>query len=68
LRGFRRVHLAAGERRTVAFDLQAQQDLRQYDEARGGYAVPAGAYEVRVGSSSADIRAKDGFRVEANRD
>lgn len=68
LRGFQRVHLAAGERRTVAFDLDAQQALRQYDEARGAYAVLPGAYEVRVGSSSADIHATAGFTVEAHRD
>jgi beta-glucosidase len=68
LRGFQRVHLAAGERRTVAFDLDAQQALRQYDEARGAYAVPPGVYEVRVGSSSADIHATAGFTVEAHRD
>ncbi len=68
LRGFQRVHLAAGERRSVAFDLEAQQALRQYDEARGAYAVPPGAYEVRVGSSSANIHATAGFTVEARRD
>lgn len=68
LRGFQRVHLGPGERRTVAFELQAQQALRQYDEARAAYAVPAGAYEVRVGSSSADIRATGRFTVEADRD
>lgn len=68
LRGFQRVHLAAGERRSVAFDLEAQQALRQYDEARGAYAVPPGTYEVRVGSSSADVRATADFTVEARRD
>lgn len=68
LRGFQRVHLAPGERRTVAFELQANQALRQYDEARAAYAVPAGAYEVRVGASSADIRATRRFTVEAARD
>ncbi len=68
LRGFQRVHLAPGERRTVAFDLDAQHALRQYDEGRGAYAVPPGTYEARVGSSSADVRATAGFTVEANRD
>lgn len=68
LRGFQRVHLAPGERRTVAFDLDAQQALRQYDEARGAYAVPPGTYEIRIGSSSADVRATAGFTVEASRD
>ncbi len=68
LRGFQRLHLAPGERRTVAFDLHAQQALRQYDEARGAYVVPPGAYEVRIGGSSADARVQSRFTVEANRD
>lgn len=68
LRGFQRVQLAPGERRTVAFDLDATQALRQYDEARAAYVVPPGAYEVRVGSSSADARVQARFTVEAARD
>lgn len=68
LRGFQRIHLAPGERRTVAFELDAQQALRQFDEARGAYAVPAGLYEVRVGGSSADDRVHARFEVEAARD
>lgn len=68
LRGFQRVHLAPGERRTVTFDLQAKDALRQYDEVRAAYAVPAGSYEARVGSSSTDIRATGRFTVEAGRD
>lgn len=68
LRGFQRVHLAPGERRTVAFNLDAHQALREYDEARGAYRVPPGAYEVRIGGSSADARVQARFNVEANRD
>jgi beta-glucosidase len=68
LHGFQRIHLAPGERRSVAFDLDAHQALRQYDDTRAAYTVPPGAYEVRVGSSSADVRAKAGFTVEAARD
>ncbi|WP_242892800.1 glycoside hydrolase family 3 protein [Stenotrophomonas maltophilia] len=63
LRGFQRVQLAPGERRTVTFTLQAAQALRHYDEARAAYAVQPGAYEVRVGASSADIRAQGRFTV-----
>ncbi len=68
LRGFQRVHLAAGERRTVTFDLDAQHALREYDDARGAYVVRPGAYEVRIGGSSADARVRSRFTVEANRD
>lgn len=63
LRGFQRVHLAPGERRTVTFTLEAAQALRHYDEARAAYAVQPGAYEARVGASSADIRAQGRFTV-----
>lgn len=65
LRGFQRIHLAAGERRTVVFELEPQQALRRYDEARGAYTVPPGRYEVRVGGSSADVRAHALFEVTA---
>ena len=68
LRGFQRVHLAAGERRTVDFELDAAQALRQYDETRGAYVVPPGEYEVRLGGSSADARVQARFTVEAKRD
>jgi len=68
LRGFQRVQLAAGERRTVTFDLDAQQALREYDDARGAYVVRPGAYEIRIGGSSADARVRSRFTVEASRD
>jgi len=44
-------------------DEKAAQALRHYDEARAAYAVQPGAYEVRVGASSADIRAQGRFTV-----
>lgn len=47
LRGFRRVHLAAGESRTVAFDLSPR-DLSMVTE-RGDRVVPAGDYSVSIG-------------------
>ncbi|MCS4279293.1 beta-glucosidase [Stenotrophomonas rhizophila] len=68
LRGFQRVHLTPGERRTVTFELDAQQALREYDDARGAYVVRPGAYEVRIGGSSADARVRSRFTVEASRD
>ncbi len=68
LRGIQRVHLAPGQRQTVSFLLDAHQALRQYDDGVGAYAVPAGLYEVRVGSSSADARVHARFEVEAARD
>jgi beta-glucosidase len=64
LRGFRRVHLEAGEEHEVSFDVTPAADLRYYDAARKAYAVDAGDYEVQIGASSADIRLRWRFHVE----
>jgi beta-glucosidase len=63
LRGFERVHLAAGRKKTVTFTVPAAK-LAYYDEARHGFRVEPGRYDVLVGGSSQDIRAKGAFRVE----
>jgi beta-glucosidase len=57
LKGFRRVHLAAGAREHVELPLRAA-DLGYWDQQKKGFTVEAGAgaLEIRVGSSSADIR------------
>ena len=59
LRGFQRVTLAPGETRTVTFTL-APEDLQLLD-ASMRWVVEPGSFEVRVGSSSTDIRLKDRF-------
>jgi beta-glucosidase len=53
--GFTRVHLAAGEKRTVEINVPAIA-LRRWDVTAKAYAVPAGAWTVGAGNSSADIR------------
>ncbi|HEY8994150.1 MAG TPA: glycoside hydrolase family 3 C-terminal domain-containing protein [Lacunisphaera sp.] len=53
--GFTRVHLAAGEKRTVEITVPAIA-LRRWDVTAKAYAVPAGAWTVGAGDSSADIR------------
>ncbi len=63
LRGFRRVPLAAREKKTVTFTLSAEQ-LAYYDVSQHDFRVEPGEYEVLVGGSSQDIRAKAQFRVE----
>ncbi|MGC9349276.1 MAG: fibronectin type III-like domain-contianing protein, partial [Anaerolineae bacterium] len=55
LKGFRRVHLRRGESRTVAMPL-AVRDLAFYDVDSKSWVVEPGAFEIRVGPSSGDIR------------
>jgi beta-glucosidase len=64
LRGVKRVALKPGEAGNVSFTLQAANDLRHYDVNADRYAVEAGKYEVQVGASSADIRARQTFEVK----
>ena len=64
LRGFQRIALQPGESRKVEFALTPERDLRFYDEQGKRYAVDPGAYEVQVGASSADIRARATFEVD----
>jgi len=54
LKGFQRVHLGAGERRTVTFTLTSMGLAAWSDPA--GWTVHPGRYEVLVGASSADVR------------
>jgi beta-glucosidase len=64
LRGFQRISLQPGESRKVEFAFTPERDLRFYDEQGKRYAVDPGTYEVQVGASSADIRARATFEVE----
>lgn len=63
LRGFERLNLQPGEEREVSFTFTPEISLRHYDDERKAYAVDAGAYEVQLGASSADIRLKKRFEV-----
>ena len=57
LRGFERVHLKAGEEKTVNFALTPR-DLAMWDK-QNNFVVEPGTFTVMVGSSSEDIRLKD---------
>jgi beta-glucosidase len=56
LRGFKRVHLAAGETQTITFPL-AGTSLTYWDKAKRRFSLEAGTVDIKVGASSADIRA-----------
>ena len=55
LRAFRKVRLAAGERERVTLDLD-ESAFAHFSPSVGGWVVESGEYEIRVGSSSRDIR------------
>ncbi len=61
LRGFERVHLKAGETRTVTFTLTAP-DLALWDRNMH-FVVEPGKFRVMIGSSSTDIRAASKFAL-----
>ena len=58
LRGIERIALEPGESRVVKFSIDPARDLTIYDDVKKAYAVDAGKFEVQIGASSADIRAK----------
>jgi beta-glucosidase len=58
LRGIERIDLAPGESKLVSFQVKPDRDLRIYDDEKKAYAVDPGRFEVGVGASSTDIRAR----------
>ncbi|PRA79735.1 glycoside hydrolase family 3 C-terminal domain-containing protein [Microbacterium sp. MYb66] len=55
LRGFTKVHLAAGEEKTVSFDITPR-DLSYWNARTGRWQLEPGNYRVEIGASSRDIR------------
>ncbi len=55
--------LKPGETQTLHFKLDAE-DLASFDENRSAWVAAPGTYEVRIGSSSQDIRQKCTFTLE----
>lgn len=62
LKAFKKIHLEPGQTQTVTFEL-SRDALAFYDTARGGWLAEAGEFEVLVGSSSRDIRARASFTL-----
>jgi beta-glucosidase len=63
LKDFKRITLEPGESKTVRFLLQAKV-LNYWDAGRKQFVVEPGMFEVMIGSSSADIRARARFEVD----
>jgi beta-glucosidase len=55
LKGFQRIELIPGETRRITFEL-SRRSFARYDEGLHDWTVDPGAFELRVGSSSRDIR------------
>ena len=62
LRGFQRITLNAGETRTLTFTVPASK-LAYWDERTHAFVVNPGTFDVLVGASSGDIRARDRINV-----
>jgi beta-glucosidase len=62
LRGFQRVSFKPGEQRTITFTLPAEK-LAFWDETKHAFVTEPGAFEVMVGSSSADIKVRGQLNV-----
>ena len=63
LKGFKRVHLQAGERKTVEIPLPAKR-LAYWDISAKVWHVERDRIEIRVGGSSADIRLKKTVEIK----
>jgi len=64
LKGFEKVHLAAGESREIRFTLSGR-DFAYYNTQIADWHVESGAYEVRIGASSRDIRLSGSLHVDS---
>ena len=62
--GFQKIYLKSGCEKEVSFTVKAG-DLRIYDPEQGRFLVENGAYELRIGASSRDIRLRCTLRVTA---
>ena len=57
LKAFQRVELAAGQRKTVRLRVKAK-DLAFWDVTREKFVVESGRYDLMVGASAGDVRAR----------
>ncbi|WP_294500072.1 glycoside hydrolase family 3 C-terminal domain-containing protein [uncultured Gemmiger sp.] len=67
LKGFARIHLEAGESKTVSIPLD-DKAFRYWNTPADHWAVEGGSYTVRVGASCEDIRLEAVITVEASGD
>ena len=66
LKAFAKVALEPGEERDVCFQLSGR-DFAYYDSVRKTWHVESGDFEILIGSSSADLRAKASVYMNSSR-
>ncbi|MBC9796845.1 glycoside hydrolase family 3 N-terminal domain-containing protein [Sinomicrobium weinanense] len=64
LKAFRRIHLKAGEEKTLEFQLKPE-DLMLWN-TRGKWVAEAGKFILMIGASSEDIRLNTNFKISRN--
>lgn len=65
LKAFAKLDLQPGQKTTLSFDL-GQRSLAYYDDTKAAWVAEAGEFEVLLGASSEDIRARASFCLEAD--
>lgn len=63
LKGFRKLFLQPGETKTATFTLRST-DLAFWDVGTHGWKAEPGTFEIRIGASSRDLRAKAEFELK----
>jgi len=63
LKDFQKVHLEAGQKKTVYFTLN-KRDFAFWDETSSSWKVESGEFEIQLGSSSSDIKLKEKISIE----
>jgi beta-glucosidase len=63
LKGFQKLLLQPGETKTASFTI-TRRDLSFWDVATHGWKAEPGQFEIRLGASSRDIRAKAVFELK----
>jgi beta-glucosidase len=65
LKGFQKISLEPGEEKEVRFAFNAR-DFSLWNVLTGGWFVEGGEYEIRIGSSSRDIRLKERITLQGD--
>ena len=65
LKGFQKVHLKAGDKKTVYFNL-VERDFSFWDVETQDWKLEPGFFEILIGSASNKILVKEQFEIKQN--